>query len=98
MLFAFISRHEPTPEQHALAKEQGIELIYVGDVDAFTVTPGWVWSHDHPFEGVIVVHPAASMRLCSDFLIGVFKNGSRAGIGEKLDFFAEELHIFDMRD
>lgn len=33
--FAFISRHVPTPKQHELAKEKGIELVHVGDVDGF---------------------------------------------------------------
>ena len=97
MKFAFISRHAPTPEQHALAAEQGIELIGIGDADAFTVSPGFV--HDAgPFEGVIVVHPAAALRLCHEFVIGVFENANRAPEGAPPQFSAKALHIWDMRE
>ena len=97
MKFAFISRHEPTPEQHMLAAEHGIILTPVGDADAFTVTPGWVYDKDR-FEGVIVVHPAAALRLCSEFIIGVFENSSRPGPDDKPQFFAKALHLYDLRD
>lgn len=100
--FAFISRHEPTAEQLALAADQGIALVHVGDADAFTLSPSFVYEmgnrHDHTFEGVVVVHPAAALRLCSAFLVGIFKNGSRPGTDDKPQFFAEELHVFDLRD
>lgn len=95
--FAFISRHEPTPEQHALAAEQGIRLTWIGDADAFLVGPGFVDEHG-AFEGVVVVHPAAALRLAPTFVVGIFKNGSRPGADQKPQFFAEELHIFDLRD
>lgn len=95
--FAFISRHEPTPEQHALADKQGVSLTHLGDMDAFTVGPGRVHEHGD-FEGVVVVHPAAAMRLASVFLVGVFKNGTRPQADGKPQFFAEEFHIYDLRD
>jgi hypothetical protein len=97
MQFAFISRHTPTPEQVALAAAQEIELIPIGDTDAFSVQPGFVYEAG-PFEGVVVVHPAAAMRLCSNFLIGVFENATRPGEGDKPQFVAKSLHIYDMRD
>lgn len=65
MKFAFITRHNPTPEQEALAAEQGIELVAIGDADAFTLTSGFVYEKGD-FEGVIVVHPAAALRLCNE--------------------------------
>jgi hypothetical protein len=37
--FAFISRHAPTAGQIALAAEQGIALLHIGDMDGFTVEP-----------------------------------------------------------
>jgi hypothetical protein len=97
MNFAFISRHEPTQEQAALAAHEGIALTHVGDADAFSVTEGWVFDKG-PFEGVVVVHPAAAMRLCSTFVVGVFENENRAGLGEKPEFFAKSFQLYDMRD
>ena len=37
--FAFISRHMPTDEQINLAAKKDVELIHVGDRDAFSVGP-----------------------------------------------------------
>lgn len=97
MKFAFVSRHIPTPGQVALALAQGIELVPIGDADAFSITPGWVDGQGQ-FEGVVIVHPAAAMRLCGSFLVGVFENANRAPEGEKPSFEAVGLHIYDMRD
>lgn len=97
MRFAFISRHTPTPAQFTLAEQQGIELVHVGDADAFTVSPSWVYERG-AFEGVVVVHPAAALRLAGTFLIGVFENANRAPEGAPPQFEAKSLHIFDMRD
>ena len=92
--FAFISRHEPTDEQHKLAALQGIKLDHVGDRDAFTINP-----HEFvDYDGVIVVHPAAALHLCALYTVGVFANGNRAAEGEKPQFFAKSLHLFDRRD
>lgn len=99
--FAFISRHKPTAEQHALAAEKGITLIHVGDADAFTVDNSFVYENaarlDVPFGGVIVVHPAAALRLCSEFLVGVYENANRAPEGAPPRFAAKALHLYDMR-
>ncbi len=97
MRFAMISRHAPTHEQFELAESQGIELVSIGDFDAFTVSPSFVYEAGD-FEGVIVVHPAAAMRLAGSFLIGVFENANRAALGEKPQFFAKSLTIYDLRD
>lgn len=101
MYFAFISRHTPTPEQIALADAQGIQLLHVGDTDAFNVGAWFVddasIANNVQFEGVVVVHPAAAMRLCGNFLVGVFENGSRAGLDNKPQFYAKAFHVYDMR-
>ena len=97
MKFAFISRHLPTDGQIKLAADQGIDLIHVGDADAFTVSPSWVDGLG-VFDGVAVVHPAAALLLCSSFLVGVFENSNRAPEGERPQFEASALHIYDLRD
>jgi len=97
MKFAFISRHNPTDSQIALANEQDIELVRIGDHDAFTVSPGAVYDAG-PFEGVVVVHPAAALRLASEFIVGVFENANRAPVGERPQFEAQALHLYDLRD
>ena len=95
--FAFISRHEPTAEQHVLALAQGIELTHVGDTDGFAVTPEGVEQFDN-FDGVIVVHAAMAMNLAKCFKIGVFKNENRAPIGQPPQFLATELVVWDLTD
>lgn len=95
--FAFISRHSPTAGQIKMAAAQGIELVHVGDHDAFTLNAGFV--HDKgAFEGVVVVHPAAALRLAPQFLVGVFENANRAPVGAPPQFEAINFHIFDLRD
>jgi len=96
--FAFISRHEPTAEQVAMAAAQGIYLHHIGDCDAFTVTPDFVIDEITPmqFQGVVVVHPAAAMRLCSHFAIGVFKNANRSAPGQPPQFFPKSFHVYDL--
>lgn len=96
-LFAFISRHAPTPGQITLAEEQGIALECIGDLDAFTVQPGDIYAHG-PYEGVVVVHPAAALRLAPTFVVGIFENANRAPEGERPQFEAKALHVFDMRE
>lgn len=97
MKFAFISRHTPTSDQIRLAADQGIELISIGDFDAFNASPSQVDSFG-AFEGVIVVHPAAALRLAGSFLVGVFENANRAPEGERPQFEALALHVHDLRD
>lgn len=92
--FAFISRHEPTPEQYKLAGAKDITLIWIGDLDAFTVSPAQVSELVSEFEGVVVVHPAAALRLEGHFRIGVFENAVRPKDGDKPTFFAKALHIY----
>jgi hypothetical protein len=106
--FAFISRHAPTEGQIEMAKgfvnhpelgEGGIELIHVGDMDAFTVEVSAVNALESgPFVGVIVVHPAAALALAPFFLVGIFENATRTPVDGKPVFEAKELHIFDLRD
>ncbi|MCX7096347.1 MAG: hypothetical protein NTV43_00395 [Methylococcales bacterium] len=56
--------------------DQVIEIEHYGDANAFTVGPSFVDFHG-AFEGVIVEHPAAALRLASSFLIGEFENTIR---------------------
>lgn len=95
--FAFISRHAPTQDQIVMAKNQGIDLIPIGDTDAFTVDSDFVDNHG-AFDGVVVVHPAAALRLASQFLVGIFQNGSRPDENQKPQFFAKSFHVYDLRD
>lgn len=95
--FAFISRHTPTDGQIALAREQGIELTHIGDADGFTVGPSFV-DNAGAFEGVVVVHAAAALRLAPSFIVGVFENANRAPEGERPKFEAKALHLFDLVD
>jgi hypothetical protein len=94
--FAFITRHALTADQIRLADEAGIDLILVGDMDAFTVTPEEIRALGD-FEGVVVVHPAAAMRLAQHYLIGIFANGNRAAEGERPQFYAKNFHVYDLR-
>lgn len=102
MNFAFISRHAPTQGQINLAAAQGVTLITTGDMDAFTVRATDIHNlgddNDTPFAGVVVVHPAAALRLCADFLVGIFENANRAEIGQPPKFEAVSFHIYDLRD
>lgn len=102
MNFAFISRHVPTQSKIDLAAAQGITLVPVGYMNAFTVDPQTVHGlgidNGTPFDGVVVVHPAAALRLCEDFLVGIFENANRAEVGQPPKFEAVSFHLFDLRD
>ena len=91
--FAFVSRHNPTPEQNALALEYNVQLIPIGDRDAFTINPEDIDAMG-VFDGVVVVHPAAALRLVKSFLVGIFENGTRPADGDKPTFFATAFHIY----
>ena len=105
--FAFISRHKPTQEQLDLARDFGIELVEVGDLDAFAVHTGStlqveltnyfggpeLLDRDY-FSGVVVVHPAAALRLIEYFNIAIFENENRAPEGAPPQFKPVALHIW----
>lgn len=89
--FAFISRHKPTEKQVAIATLGNIQLIHVGDRDAFTVDT-FELAH---YDGAIVVHPAMAMRLSRVLpAIGVFANINRAPIGQPPQFDTDALHLY----
>jgi len=91
MKFAFIARHQPTPEQLQLAQQQDIELVTVGDRDAFTIDP----AEFTEFAGVVVVHPAAALRCIATVdRVGIFENANRAAEGQPPQFAARKLHLF----
>lgn len=95
--WAFISRHEPSAEQLAMGKAMGICLVHIGDRDAFSVSPSDI-DDAGAFAGVVVVHPAAALRLCQEFRVGVFENANRAPEGERPQFVAKKLHLWDEVD
>lgn len=93
---AFISRHTPTQEQEAMANAEGFTLEHIGDADAFSLSPCFVYQHG-AYEYVCVVHPAAALRLAGDFVVAIFENGQRSEEGGKLAFFPKALHFYDIR-
>jgi hypothetical protein len=95
--FAFISWQKPTETQLRLAEEAGIKLIPIGDCNAFSVSPSWVDGLGD-FSGVVVVHPAAAMRLAGAFLVGVFGNANHALTGVPPSFEVSKLEVYDLRD
>lgn len=96
MKFAFISRHVPTQTQIDLAAQKGIELVHVGDRDAFSVSRQ---EFRGLYDGAIVVHPVMALRLLSEvFDIGVFNNVNRAPVGEKPQFETTDLVLFKICD
>lgn len=95
--FAFISRHKPTQTQIDLAALQNIELVFVGDLDAFHTSNETIRSiaNSDDFHGAICVHPAIALRLTYWFpSIGVFENANRAPVGAPVQFEAKELHVY----
>lgn len=92
--FAFISRHTPTSEQIELAFAQDIELVTIGDLDAFTVDAEDIKASGE-FDGVVVVHPAAALNLIRAYPVGIFENANRAPEGERPQFFAKALHVWE---
>lgn len=93
---AFVSRHEPTPEQFRLAADQGWNLVHVGDVDAFSPNLGefmhQLWSEG--YRGVACVHPLIAIdSFAFGFRVGIFRNENRAAIGQPPQFLATELRV-----
>ena len=87
--FAFVTRHAVTEEQKALAAEKGIELVPVGDIDAFSC------EIPEGFDGIVCVHPAMALRaLKAGLTVAVFENGNRASESEKPSFFAKALWVY----
>ena len=87
--FALISRHSPTADQIRVAGEQNIELIHVGDVDAFgpgdPIVPQGVDLSG--FQGAVAVHPLVAVRAFARGLkVGSFQNISRPGPDGKPQF------------
>ena len=98
--FAFISRRQPTEQQHQLAAEKDIKLIHIGDHYAFTITRKWVESncpaHIDELMGVVVEHLGAALRLQDEgFVVGMFENANRAEIGQPPSFEAVALHLYN---
>jgi hypothetical protein len=84
---AFISHHEPTPEQLDMAEKKGFELVHVGDCGAFNVR----LEAFEDYGAVCVVHPAAALRLCLDYDVLIFENAERDG-----QFKPVKLHCYSL--
>lgn len=96
MKFAIISQQDITDKQRELAAEQNVEIIKIADIDVFSITPEFIVAIGS-FDGVIVVHPAAAMRLASVYKIGVFENRLRIEQGHPIIFEEKSFHIYDLR-
>jgi hypothetical protein len=84
--WAFVSRHVPTPEQIEKAIQAGIELIPVGDRDAFGPDP-FEKSGMPDVVGVVCVNPALALQaFFAGYAVGVFENVSRPGVDGKPQF------------
>lgn len=89
--FAFVSRHVPTAAQGELAAKAEIELVFVGDRDAFGPIPE---AHDPKFEGIVGVHPLVILAaLAAGKSAGVFENISRPGVDGKPTFSVGRLVV-----
>lgn len=97
---AFISRHEPTAAQIALAASKGFELVHVGDVDGFDYDA--VGRAIGNYVAVAVVNAAAAMNAavysyakgCGCLWIGVFENANRPTVGGISDFAPKSFHVW----
>ena len=87
MEFAFISRHQPTDRQVALAAEKGIRLTHVGDRDAFAMLPHVRELQEQGFVGVVVVHPLAALTAYRYGMhVGIFNGVNISPIGQPPKF------------
>jgi hypothetical protein len=95
----FVTRHEPTPEQCAIAADKGFELVHVGDVNAFDprllpILKGML--REHNAEVVCCVHPMVAVVAldAGAKAIAIFENSNRAAPGEKPSFAPSALHVY----
>jgi hypothetical protein len=93
--FAFISRHVPTEDQIQLADQLRIELVHVGDEDAFSETAAG--DKDEEYEGVVVVNPAAALNYILKVPVGVFENAARPGVDGKPSFKAVSFRVWNLQ-
>ena len=96
----FISRHVPSPEQVELALEKELELIHVGDMDAFgdvlTDLENLLYKYGSIDERLPIfgcVHPAIALEAIRWTSVALFENQNRAPEGERPTFQAVALHI-----
>jgi hypothetical protein len=97
--FAFVSRHEATPEQIEIAAQHGITLEAVGDLDAFNfgMSSGKGGKHlIHDYSGVIVAHAWMALQFAArGQTVGVFENAMRPVEGGKPTFEAKSLRVME---
>ena len=98
--FLFISRHEPSQKQRELAVDQRVQLIHVGDLDAFADDlEKQIAALDEKYEadGVVAVHPLIALMAARMSLpCGCFRNVNRAPVGEKPQFDTDLFVVFSV--
>ena len=84
---AFISRHNPTAAQIALAENAGWKIEWVGDADAFGDAAA-IRRLVEGFEGVAAVHPLIALDAAvGGRVLGFWKNAKRLdGSFEPVEF------------
>jgi len=95
----FVSRHEPTIDQHRLVNGN---LVKVDDINAFdknAINELVRKASEENVDGFIVVNPALALNIAATAFereefttIGVFENANRAPEGQKPTFEAKTLH------
>lgn len=87
--YAFVSRHVPTYSQIEVAKQKGVEIVHVGDRDAWNTD--WTQFEKDGFHGIIVVHPWSALQAYNQTTldVGVFNNVKR----ETGEFETTELYV-----
>ena len=101
---AFISRHEPSSDQLALAADMGYELVHIGDVDGFNT------SIEDIHEKLISVIGETKADLCETYCVvhaglaaflswqgysvAVFENKIRIDFGAPAEYHPVKLHVF----
>ncbi|MGA1712751.1 MAG: hypothetical protein ACO4CS_15815 [bacterium] len=95
----FVTRHEPSADQCAIAGDKGFNLIHVGDVNAFdpkleSILKGMM--QEHNAEVVCCVHPMVAVVALDAGAkgIAIFENAMRAKEGEKPTFVPSALHVY----
>ena len=95
----FVTRHEPTPEQRAIAADKGFNLVHVGDVNAFDPRLESLireMMQEHNATTVCCVHPMVAVVAldAGAKAIAIFENAMRAKEGEKPTFVPSTLHVY----
>ncbi|MEZ8733870.1 hypothetical protein [Vibrio sp. 10N.239.312.D08] len=81
-------------DQIAIALEQDYEMIPIGELNAFSITPSDI-EEIGEFDAVCVEHAAMALNLIKRYEVCVFEQENIAPEGEPLTLKAKELHTFN---